>query len=294
MSPVEKQIEKKQYDIHDVVYDLVIYGDGFAAAGAALAAARKNLKVLIVSPCGYVGSEITVSFLPVLKKGVCASADMLAENLEEANALHEERADSTACQVRLFDLLEKAGVEILFYERPSGVIAEDETMQAVIFAGKNGLMAVRGKTFIDVSGKLEVIRFAAPEKVIVPECDWTYNLKYQLLDGASEIPDPCSPDIHLADSCWAPEKIIEIRNGRISSIRPVISRIKSLDPSMRNCVMTGAAFRGCCLQNAFIQGELPFRNLFAPDCAEVFTFENHDALPAERMKTGEELSASAE
>ncbi len=57
--------------------------------------------------------------------------------------------------------------------------------------------------------------------------------------------------------------------------------------------MTAAAFHPCRLQTAYLRKAPSCINLFAADRKETFTFEDHENLPAERMKSGEALAEKA-
>ena len=127
--------------MYDTLYDTIIYGEGLSAVSAAMTLSRQGCKVLAVSPSGYLGSEISVSLLPALKKGICGTADLLIDDLEKANAWHQGYVDSVACQVRILKLLKN--VDILFYQRPAGIVADATVMQGIILAGKNGLATIR-------------------------------------------------------------------------------------------------------------------------------------------------------
>jgi len=276
----------------DTVYDVCVYGSGAVAAGAALKMLEKHREVILVSPNGFVCSEMTNSFLPELRSGISKNVDRLIGVLRKAGSCRDGFADPGAMMIKLLNALEDAS--ILFYARPAGIVRENGAMKGLVVAAKNGISCIKARCFIDASGDLEVIRLAQPEIRCVPVCDSisVFNLE---LDEDSPLPELTGmPDISITGSAWDTDRTVCLRNAARRDIPAALDKIRGIDRLYADALLTRASFSPVPLEDATVCASPALCNLIAPQNKIAFTFEDHAGLVSARMKEGEDLADAAD
>ena len=162
--------------LETLVYDVVVIGGGPGGLPAALAAARKGAKVLLVEKNGYLGGNMTIG-LPLLayldKDGnqvVKGIAQELIDALKEKGACGEHHWCPMHDSVTIYNdevfkivALEKcleAGVELLFHTVVIDTNVENGRLESVTLFGKGRKMEVSAKVFIDATGDGDVAYLA--------------------------------------------------------------------------------------------------------------------------------------
>lgn len=163
-------------------YDVVVIGAGPSGVCAAIAAARKGMRVLLVESTGMLGGMATSAlvgpfmtnydkdgeratvgglFDEIVERLVEAGAAMPPESIEAGSIYtsfiqkyhrHVTPFDSFRLQMILDQFVREEGVEVLCYAHFADCITEDGRIQAVILSALEGLIAVRGRQFIDCTG----------------------------------------------------------------------------------------------------------------------------------------------
>lgn len=170
--------------------DVVVIGGGPAGFGAAMRAARSGLKTLLIERFGGPGGAATSGFMCVTGEGptfplhsewvqglkdegwlfdAWKAYPQLAGNVlvHQSGRMNFYPDDGSYVMIRM---LEKAGVKLLFrtlfvdtvvQPNPAG----DGSIQAVIVENASGRQAIKGKVFIDATGRADVVaRAGAPFK----------------------------------------------------------------------------------------------------------------------------------
>ena len=163
-------------------YDVAVIGGGPAGVCAAISAARKGMKVLLVEATGSLGGMATSAkvgpfmtnydkdgevqtvgglFSEIVDRLVQIGGAFLPETIEADSVYtsfikryhrHVTPFDSFRLELVLDEMVRKAGAEVLCYTQFSDCIVEDGIIRAVILNALEGLIAVEAEQFIDCTG----------------------------------------------------------------------------------------------------------------------------------------------
>lgn len=163
-------------------YDVVVLGGGPAGMAAAAAAARAGRSTLLVERYGFLGGMGTAAGVTnfcglhanvhgeirQVVHGV--AADLLAriDRLGGLNAPHAlfgktvaQAYDTAAYKIAADELMQAAGVQLLFHAWAAGVVRETPSrVKALLVETKSGRRAVIGRCFIDASGDGDLAAWA--------------------------------------------------------------------------------------------------------------------------------------
>ena len=153
-------------------YDIIVVGGGFAGTAAALAAARNGCKVLIIEQSGALGGAanncLVNPFMPTttkihkengeteifeLSRGIFAE---ICGRLKEMNAMRGGTFHEEYLKLILDDMLEEAGVDVLFHATLCEVNVENEKLESVTVITKSGKITFEAKQFIDCTGDADL------------------------------------------------------------------------------------------------------------------------------------------
>lgn len=161
----------------DLDYDVLVVGGGVTGVAAATAAARTGAKTALVEIRPFVGGNATTGLCLhnyVTKNGrqvVFGLAQEIVDRLMELGGavghipFHGFVHSVTPVDGELFrrvatEVLDEAGVTVLYGVNVVGVEAEDGHVSGVRCAVKGGLRTIRAKTYVDSSGDADVAVFA--------------------------------------------------------------------------------------------------------------------------------------
>lgn len=163
--------------------DVCVIGSGPAGIGAAIAASRLGAKTLLVERYGFVGGNLTMAMVNPMftfhdKNGrqvIRGIAGEFVEYLKAGGASFGHLTDLTfdnasmtpfdpeGTKVLLFEMLEKANVEILLHSMFADVQCEGRQVKALLLENKSGRQAICPRYVIDCSADADVAaRAGAP------------------------------------------------------------------------------------------------------------------------------------
>ncbi len=155
--------------------EVLVVGGGLGGIASALAAARTGTEVTLIEANGFLGGVATAGmccsvFNCLFTKSRTAAIggipkEIVATLAEKAGGPgkgwinHKGHIiyDVEKAKLVLYDLLADAGVRIRLNTMAADVIAENESIQALIICGKNGLEAITCKMLIDATGDCDVV-----------------------------------------------------------------------------------------------------------------------------------------
>jgi len=187
MDYINEQIKKTPVVINA---DVVVVGGGPAGVGAAIRAARSGFETVIIERFGSLGGIITNGYMFIvhrkkhlpeeiytrLRKGGYIvnllekypdlisdpfshySHSMDKENTEEILAFNPDM-----CSCIINEMLEETNVKIVLDTLFVDAVVEDGSIKAVIIENASGRQAIKGRIYIDTTGRADVIaRTGAP------------------------------------------------------------------------------------------------------------------------------------
>lgn len=170
--------------------DVLVVGGGPAGFGAAVAAARNGAKTLLIeqsstlggmATSGLVGPFMTCYDNDCTEQVVLGIFDELCRRTEEkGGAIHPSKVkgmcshnsyylrshehvtpyQSEILALVMDEMVLEAGVKVLFETRLADVVGKDGHIDHVIVLMKEGLAAIKAKTYIDCTGNADVAYFA--------------------------------------------------------------------------------------------------------------------------------------
>lgn len=141
--------------------DVLVVGGGPAGFAAAVAAARSGKHTILVEQSGSVGGASVLAKVPELMNfddgknfltgGIGREIhDRLFKQCRYTREWYNVRVEELKL---LYDeILLKAGVEILFFNRVTDSLTEGETIKYVVVSGPDGSYAIEAKAYIDATG----------------------------------------------------------------------------------------------------------------------------------------------
>jgi FAD-dependent oxidoreductase family protein len=179
--------------------DVLVVGGGPAGIGAALGAVQAGARVILAERYGFLGGNATAALvMPLMsfhtqtptpeRRGATtllptdhgpgeavvggALAKLLARLVSVGGAIPPTLAtgyvvpfDPEWFKIVALDLLDEAGVQLLFHAFASGIIGE-KRVEGVVFETKSGPLAIRAKVTVDCTGDADIaVQAGTPTEV---------------------------------------------------------------------------------------------------------------------------------
>lgn len=158
-------------------YDLVVAGGGLSGVAAAVAAARRGERVVMIERYGCLGGMAATALVNPFMTYCCRNKDLTTNWEQQVNAgIFKELIDRLQEMKELFDnkisfheealklILDQLTVEnhidVLFHSFIMDVEKEEDQLTGVIIANKQGIFCVNGRCFVDATGDADVTALA--------------------------------------------------------------------------------------------------------------------------------------
>lgn len=155
-------------------YNLLVAGGGLTGAAAAISAARRGLRVLLVEKSGSLGgamsNNLIFPFMPYwtqdpesgktkyLSRGIFE--EMRLRHMENVWKDHVKHFNSDYFKVLLDEMTDEAGVDVLFHSFVYDVKKEGRKICSVEVATKAGKLEIEADFYIDATGDGDLFYFA--------------------------------------------------------------------------------------------------------------------------------------
>ncbi|MBQ2922964.1 MAG: FAD-dependent oxidoreductase [Tyzzerella sp.] len=168
-----KMVYKKELAVrYDT--DVLVVGGGPSGVAAAITAARKGKRVLILENNGCFGGEGTTGLVPTFTQFTDGKDFLVGGIGREIRDLTigeycDYKRDFYAFNVerlkRVYDTLvmNERNIEFLFFTKMVDVVAHDDHVDCVIAASKSGIFAIHAKIYIDCTGDGDLCAWAGAD-----------------------------------------------------------------------------------------------------------------------------------
>lgn len=158
-------------------WDVIVVGGGPAGCAAAIASAREGAKTLLIEGTGMLGGMGTAGLLnnwcpfsdgeKIIYKGIAEKVFMEAKKGVPYFAKNDYQWQpiNTEQLKRVYDnMVEDAGVEILFFSMMCGVeMKDDNTIDYIHVANKKGISRYKAKIYVDCTGDGDLAAWAGAD-----------------------------------------------------------------------------------------------------------------------------------
>ncbi len=155
-------------------YNLLVAGGGFTGVAAAISAARKGLKVLLVEKSGCLGGAMSNNLIfpfmpywtqdPVTNETKYLSRGFFEElrlrHMENMWKDHVKHFNSEYMKFLLDEMTDEANVDVLFHSCIFDVQKESRKIESVTVASKSGKFELEADFYIDATGDGDLFCFA--------------------------------------------------------------------------------------------------------------------------------------
>ena len=165
-------------------YNLIVVGGGLTGVAASVCAAREGLSVLLIEQSGNLGGAMSTNLVypfmrfwtePAGQERKYLSTGIFSEMLHRASEYVSESSIRDFApehyKFLLDDMIEEAGVDVLFHAMLYRVNTDGRKVTSVDLATKAGPMAFEADFFIDATGDGDLMAFAGCEFQLGREAD---------------------------------------------------------------------------------------------------------------------------
>lgn len=210
--------------------DVLVCGAGLAGIGAAVAAARGGAKTLVVERMGFAGGFFTAIIGSAFdgfvdeRTGAPVVGGIVFEMLERMGVvqpgqgphlrynvngdlsfveMHPERA-IPRCDPERFkraadEILQEAGVAILYHSQVTDVVTKDGRVETVLVSNKQGLVAIQPQIVIDCTGDGDIAAWGgAPVEKAEPLQPMSLHFRIAYLEPSFDLRRRCAEILQAA------------------------------------------------------------------------------------------------
>jgi hypothetical protein len=161
------------------LYELIIAGGGLSGVAVAIAAARENIKVLIIEKNGFLGGMATAGLVnPFMayclwtgpwkydwnKKVNQGIFGEILANLEKLDGLKDYVVfNEEILKLVLDNMLKENGIDVLFHTSISKVKRKHNKIDSIYVSNKAGITCYKSHYFVDTTGDADLSAFAGCE-----------------------------------------------------------------------------------------------------------------------------------
>ena len=154
-------------------YDAIVCGGGPAGIGAAIAAAERGAKTLLIERFGFLGGMATAGYVDPMSEFAYNGRRITGgipwrfatELVAAGGAIVEEPRCNVSFDPEIYKLvaqrmIDRAGCATMLNAFLTGCVTDGKLIRAAVVADKGGLCAVAGDVFIDATGDADLAHYA--------------------------------------------------------------------------------------------------------------------------------------
>lgn len=224
--------------VFEQIFDVAIFGAGYAGFAAAQTLARTGRSVVLIDPYGDVLWESGRCFVPEFGAGDAVRDPAMAELLKDLSARggYDGRLlDGGMAEISATCMLKQSDMRALYYAYPVGVERAGNLIESVIVATKSGPRRVVARQFVDASEKGLLTQLAG---VTVARREPDRGELYMYLLN-SEWPETTAG----APTLWANQRVFTASMVENETTRQAVERvIQSLSVADQQAVLSHVSY----------------------------------------------------
>lgn len=144
-------------------YDIVVAGGGVAGFGAAIAAAKRGFKVLLLEASSALGGLATMGLVNIPLDFVSGVGREMMDELEKIGGHWHRNTNIEKHKLVLDRMVKKYHVEVLLVTQVVDAIMDGNDLKGCVFQTKTGRRYVLARRFIDATGDSDLAYYAGAE-----------------------------------------------------------------------------------------------------------------------------------
>ncbi|MEX0777227.1 MAG: FAD-dependent oxidoreductase [Phycisphaeraceae bacterium] len=202
--------------VYSQIFDVVIFGAGYAGFAAAGEAQQQGKTVLLVDRRPAVLAESAWAFSMAVGQSAAPPWRAWLDALAQRSAGNADYIDGAIAEVLANQFLLDRRIRTLYYATPVAAHVDDHALAAVAVAVKEGVRVVRGRQFIDASETGQLVALVAPGYMPAAPVRRSFQLFYRYLQapdraavelGKLDIPGATA---RLVPSYWPNERVLSV------------------------------------------------------------------------------------
>ena len=165
-------------------FDVAVCGGGIAGACAAISAARRGAKTVLIECAGSLGGTLTEGFMPLIidadnkgglvkelytfldshKMTIAKRGERISEN---GDPIPGRMVDTEGCKYFFDKTATEAGVTVLFHSRVSAVEMDGDRINSILLTTECGNYPLSAEVYIDATGNGSLAALAG--------CEWDFG-----------------------------------------------------------------------------------------------------------------------
>jgi ribulose 1,5-bisphosphate synthetase/thiazole synthase len=139
--------------VFDQVFDVAIYGAGYAGYTAAMQLSQQGKSVLLMDSCGDLLWESGRCFVPATGDSDNQHLQKLINDVKQRGGCDGTFFDGAMAEISATCFLKESDIRALYYVYPVALEQADGLIQSVIVATKSGMRRVVAKQYVDASDR---------------------------------------------------------------------------------------------------------------------------------------------
>lgn len=144
-------------------YDIVVAGGGVAGFGAAITAAKRGYKTLLIEATSALGGLATMGLVNIPLDFISGVGKEMMDDLNRLGGHWHRNTNVEIHKLVLDEMVKKYNVEVLFVTQVVDAIMDGDVLKGCVIQTKTGRRYILAKRFIDATGDSDLAYYAGAE-----------------------------------------------------------------------------------------------------------------------------------